>query len=90
MTKRIIAILLTIQLLIFGGTTAWAGSMDGSESAQDNDVTVEQEQTVDSDGTADSIEQEQDYEIETAQEQSTPEIPEKRMPILMKKKHKGS
>ena len=37
MTKRIFAILLTIQLLIFGGTSAWAGSMDGSESAQDND-----------------------------------------------------
>lgn len=73
MTKRIFAILLTVQLLIIGGTSAWALSPNGLESAQDIDVTIEQGQTVDTGGTADSIEQEQDYESETNQGQSTPE-----------------
>ena len=70
MTKRIFAILLTIQLLIFGGSSAWAGSFE-----QDIDEEVIQEQSVDSGGTADSIEQEQKSETETNQDQSTPGTP---------------
>ena len=80
--KKICITLLTIQLFIFGGSTTLAQSpivleedLISSESAdetQDIDHSVKQDQHVDTGGTADDIQQEQDVQVYRSQEQSTP------------------
>ncbi len=81
--KRIVFILLTIQFLIFGSSSAWAQSPTAqdkdvnvpkkTEETQNINVTVEQGQNVDTGGTADKIDQEQKTDTVQSQVQSTPD-----------------
>ena len=86
MAKRIFAILLTIQFLIFGGTSAWAGSPDDLESAQDIDISIGQEQTIDSDETADSSNKNRTMKLKTPRISLPTNLLWKGMLILMMKK----
>ncbi|WP_338449705.1 hypothetical protein R4Z09_26730 [Niallia oryzisoli] len=83
MLKRLFITILMIQLLLFGSTSAWAHAVSGAdnflsdenvEEIQESEIEVEQKQSVDTDGTADRIEQEQALKVEKSQEQTTPEI----------------
>ncbi len=79
--KKIIITLLTIQFFIFGSSSAWAQSpieleenlnvSESAEETQDIDIVVGQDQSVDTDSTAETIEQEQEVIVEKSQEQAT-------------------
>ncbi len=79
--KKVWITLLTIQFLVFGSSSAWAQSpvaledisTESSEETQVIDIVVDQDQKVNTGGTADEIEQEQKQElnVEQSQDQST-------------------
>ncbi|KAA9021119.1 hypothetical protein [Niallia endozanthoxylica] len=81
MFKRIGILVLMIQFLLFGSFTAWAEasqaaedllSVEQTEETQQIDVHVEQNQQVNTGGTAEKIEQEQEVTVEQSQEHATP------------------
>jgi Bacterial TSP3 repeat len=69
--KRFLITALTLQVLLFGGTSAWADSpptTTQTDQNQETDTTIEQSQGVSTGGTADEITQEQDAEDDNTQE----------------------
>ncbi|QOR66298.1 hypothetical protein IM538_21450 [Cytobacillus suaedae] len=70
MLKRLVTLLLAVQLVVFGGTAAFAETSTSSNQNQDSSVNVDQNQSVNSGGTADEITQNQEKESDYSQNQN--------------------
>jgi Bacterial TSP3 repeat len=66
--KRFLITALTLQVLLYGGNSAWADGPAATTQDQSSEIDIEQSQGVNTEGTADEINQDQDAEDEVSQD----------------------